>query len=70
MESKKQAKINHGDGDAGGVKRVVIGSATSEHRGMRLKMAAWSAGEQSNRHVSEVNVQMDHLMDDGLGNIK
>jgi hypothetical protein len=70
MQSDKQPKINKGYSDTGGVKRKVMRPAPTEHSGMRFEMTAWSAGEQTNCHVSEGEVQVNHFVNDKFSNVK
>jgi hypothetical protein len=43
---------------------------TTEHSGMRFEMAAWSASEQANCHVSECKVHVNHFVNDKFSNVK
>ena len=70
MQAKKQAEIDHGDGHAGGVKRMVIGSTTAQHGGMRFESTTRSARVQANGHVSEMQVHVNRFVNNGLGNVK
>ena len=49
---------------------MVVWSTTTEHSGMRFKIATWSAGEQAKCHVSEMEIQVNHFVDNGLSDIE
>ncbi len=49
---------------------MVVRSTATEHGGMRFEITTWSAGEQAKCHVSEMEVHVNHFVDNGLSNVE
>src|SRR5215469_638360 len=70
MHSNKHSKIDDTDRDTGRVEGKIVRPPTAEHGGMRLELAVGCAGEQAEGHVSEVEVQVNHFVNEILSDVK
>src|SRR6516165_9382863 len=70
MHSNKHSKINNTHRDTGRVESKRVRPPTAEHGRVRFELTAGSAGEQAEGHVSEVEVQVNHFVNEILSDVE
>ena len=70
MHSNKHSKINNTHRDTGRVESKRVRPPTAEHGRVRFELTAGSAGEQAEGHVSQVEVQVNHLVNEILSDVE